>query len=233
MDSTDNRPTFDLVDWIIFIGMLGVSILIGIYHYYASRKKVDAVREYLVGGQKMSVFPISMSMLASYLSGLTLLGLPAEMYVYGTQFWCMVIADCFAFMTMAIVYLPVYYKLGITSTYEYLELRFNRVVRLMGSFMFVIQVLFYIPLVIYGPALTFNQMTGMDLYTIMLMSCAVCIFYTTLGGLKAVVWTDTIQAMLMFGAVIAVAALGTARAGGAAEVWRRNVDTGRIEFFKY
>jgi len=44
--------------------MLGISALIGIYQYYASRKKADAVGEYLVGGQKMSIFPISMSLIA-------------------------------------------------------------------------------------------------------------------------------------------------------------------------
>jgi len=63
MDKTDRR-TFDLVDSIVFIGMLGVSALVGIYQYYASRKTVDAVGEYLVGGQKMSIFPISMSLIA-------------------------------------------------------------------------------------------------------------------------------------------------------------------------
>ncbi|KYN10745.1 Sodium-coupled monocarboxylate transporter 1 [Trachymyrmex cornetzi] len=238
MDTTDNRRTFDLVDSIVFIGLLGVSALVGVYQCYASRKKADAVGEYLVGGQKMSIFPISMSLIASYVSGIAMLGLPAEMYVYGTQLWCVVIADSFVSITMAIVYLPVFYGLRITSSYEapilflqYLELRFNRVVRLMGSFIFIIKMLLYIPLVIYVPALAFNQATGMDLYTIALLVCAVCIFYTTLGGLKAVVWTDTIQTAMMFGAVITVVILGTARAGGVAEVWKRNVDSGRIEFF--
>lgn len=46
-------------------------------------------------------------------------------------------------------------------------------------------------------------------------------------------WTDTIQTVMMFGAVIVIAVLGTARVGGVAEVWKRNLDTGRIEFFKY
>jgi solute carrier family 5 (sodium-coupled monocarboxylate transporter), member 8/12 len=64
MDTTDNRRTFDLVDSIVFIGMLGVSALVGVYQCYASRKKEDAVGEYLVGGQKMSIFPISMSLIA-------------------------------------------------------------------------------------------------------------------------------------------------------------------------
>jgi len=64
MDSTENRRSFNLIDSIVFIGMLGVSALVGVYQYYASRKKADAVGEYLVGGQKMSIFPISMSLIA-------------------------------------------------------------------------------------------------------------------------------------------------------------------------
>ncbi|XP_014485470.1 PREDICTED: sodium-coupled monocarboxylate transporter 1-like [Dinoponera quadriceps] len=228
---TENRRTFDLIDSVVFVGLLGISALVGVYQCYASRKKADAVGEYLVGGQKMSIFPISMSLIASYVSGIAMLGLPAEMYVYGTQLWCIVIADTFVSVTMVIVYLPVFYGLRITSSYEYLELRFNRVVRLMGSVIFIIKMLLYIPLVIYVPALAFNQATGIDLYTIALLVCAVCIFYTTLGGLKAVVWTDTIQTVMMFGAVIVVVVLGTNRVGGVAEVWKRNFDTGRIEFF--
>ncbi|XP_047368468.1 sodium-coupled monocarboxylate transporter 2-like isoform X2 [Vespa velutina] len=232
MDGSMEPRTFDMVDCIVFIGMLGVSAVVGIYQAYRSRKNPDAVREYLVGSQNMSIFPISMSLIASYISGISMLGLPAEMYVYGTQLWSIVFADCFVSLTMAIVYLPVFYGLQITSSYEYLELRFNRMVRLMGSIIFIIKMLLYIPLVIYVPALAFNQVTDINLHMIALLVSIVCIFYTTLGGLKAVVWTDTIQMMVMFVSVIIVAALGTNKVGGVYEVWRRNVETGRIEFFK-
>ncbi|XP_015175380.1 PREDICTED: sodium-coupled monocarboxylate transporter 1-like [Polistes dominula] len=231
MDGSMERRTFDLVDSIVFIGMLGVSALVGVYQGYMSRQNPDAVREYLVGSQNMSIFPISMSLIASYISGISMLGLPAEMYIYGTQLWSIVIADFFVSITMAIVYLPVFYGLQITSSYEYLELRFNRLVRLMGSFIFIIKMLLYIPLVIYVPALAFNQVTDINLHTIALLVSIVCIFYTTLGGLKAVVWTDTIQIMVMFGSVITVAVLGTNKVGSVYEVWRRNFETGRIEFF--
>ncbi|XP_058793324.1 sodium-coupled monocarboxylate transporter 1-like [Phymastichus coffea] len=227
----NGRKQFDVIDAIVFTGMLGVSALVGVYQAYKSRKSANAVEEYLVGGQNMSIFPISMSLIASYISGIAILGFPAEMYVYGTQFWCIIIADCFVSLTMAVVYLPVFYGLKITSSYEYLELRFNHVVRMIGSIIFLIKMLLYIPLVIYVPALAFNQVTGVNLHMIALLVCAVCIFYTTLGGLKAVVWTDAIQTIVMFGGVIVVAVLGTVRVGGLTEVWQRNVDTGRIEFF--
>lgn len=58
------QRSFGPIDSIVFIGMLGISALVGIYQWYASRKKPDAVGEYLVGSQQMSVFPISMSLIA-------------------------------------------------------------------------------------------------------------------------------------------------------------------------
>ncbi|XP_078050254.1 sodium-coupled monocarboxylate transporter 2 isoform X2 [Augochlora pura] len=214
------RKSFDLIDSAVFAGMLGISAIVGVYYAYKSRKNADAVREYLVGGQNMSIFPISMSLIASYISGISILGLPAEMYVFGTQFWCGVISDSFVSLTMAFVYLPVFYGLGITSSYEYLKLRFNDAVRLMGCVIFLIKMLLYIPLVIYVPALAFNQVSGINLHAVAL-----------LGGLKAVVWTDAIQTIVMFGGVIIVAVYGTHRVGGFDVVWQRNRDTDRIEFF--
>ena len=52
------------------------------------------------------------------------------------------------------------------------------------------------------------------------------------GGLKAVVWTDAIQTIVMFGGVIAIAVIGTNQVGGFQQVWKRNRDTDRIEFFE-
>lgn len=54
----------------------------------------------------------------SYISGISLLGLPAEMYTFGTQYWMIIGSECFVSVTMALVYLPVFYKLQITSSYE-------------------------------------------------------------------------------------------------------------------
>jgi Na+/proline symporter len=58
------------------------------------------------------------SIACSYISGISLLGLPAEMYMYGTQYWVIMFPEAFVSITMALVYLPVFYKLQITSSYE-------------------------------------------------------------------------------------------------------------------
>ncbi|KAL1514268.1 hypothetical protein ABEB36_003553 [Hypothenemus hampei] len=153
------------------------------------------------------------------------------MYTYGTQFWTNILSEVFVAVIMAYAVLPVFYNLHLTSTYEYLNVRFSNTIRLMGTTLFLIKMLLYIPMVIYVPALAFSQVTGINIHLITPLVCVVCIFYTTLGGLKAVVWTDTIQTVIMFGALIITVIIGTTRVGGIEEVWRRNLDGGRIEFF--
>ncbi|KAF5303091.1 hypothetical protein FQR65_LT08422 [Abscondita terminalis] len=167
----------------------------------------------------------------SYISGISVLGMPAEIYTYGTQFWMIMCSEGLVSLTVAIAILPVFYKLQITSSYEYLNLRFNETVRLLGSILFLTKMLLYIPIVIYVPALAFSQVTGINLHLVTPVVCVVCIFYTTLGGLKAVVWTDTVQMVVMTAALIVVLVMGTISVGGFAEVWRRSDLGGRLEFF--
>ncbi|XP_030757152.1 sodium-coupled monocarboxylate transporter 2-like isoform X2 [Sitophilus oryzae] len=119
----------------------------------------------------------------------------------------------------------------MNSSFKYLNLRFNNTVRLLGSILFLTKMLLYIPIVIYVPALAFSQVTGINLHLVTPVVCIVCIFYTTLGGLKAVVWTDTVQTIIMFVALIITVVIGTLRIGGIDEVWLRNLDGGRIDFF--
>ncbi|CAH4038340.1 unnamed protein product [Pieris brassicae] len=222
---------FNWLDYLVFGAMLGLSALIGIYFAFFAKRKQNTTSEYLMGGKTMGMFPISMSLIASYISGISLLGLPAEMYTYGTQLWAIVLSEWIVSVTIAIVYLPVFYNLQITSTYEYLRLRFNQNVQLLGSIIFIIKMLLYIPIVIYVPALAFNQVTGINLHLITPIVCLVCIFYTTLGGIKAVVWTDTLQTILMYFGVIFIVIYGTWRIGGVGEVMRINEEGDRLEFF--
>lgn len=73
-------------------------------------------------------------------------------------------------------------------------------------------------------------MTGVNVHIITPAVCIICIFYTTVGGLKAVVWTDVIQTVIMVGAVIIVVIKGTMNVGGLGVVIQRNLETGRLEW---
>uniref|UniRef100_A0A1B6D7G6 Sodium-dependent multivitamin transporter n=1 Tax=Clastoptera arizonana TaxID=38151 RepID=A0A1B6D7G6_9HEMI len=126
--------TFNWVEYTVFCSMLGFSMLIGIY--YGCYKQQNTVSEYLLGGKKMSIFPLTMSLVASHVSGITLLGVPAETYVFGTQYYVVFFSSIAISFLAVYFYIPVLYNLQLNSVYEYLELRFNRSVRILASLTF-------------------------------------------------------------------------------------------------
>uniref|UniRef100_A0A1B6L137 Sodium-coupled monocarboxylate transporter 1 n=1 Tax=Graphocephala atropunctata TaxID=36148 RepID=A0A1B6L137_9HEMI len=219
--------SFSVPDYIVFVLMLVVCASIGVYFGFID--KATSPEDYLVGGRKMTVFPISLSLIASYISGITLLGTPTEVYVYGMQYLYTVAGVFIMGLIMSRCYLPVFHDLKLTSSYEYLALRFDRRVRLLGSALFCISILIWLPLVIYVPALAFNQVSGINVHIVTPAVCIICIFYTCVGGIKAVVWTDAVQTFSMFGAMLLVIVKGTADVGGFHQVIQRNIDSHRIE----
>ncbi|XP_046815869.1 sodium-coupled monocarboxylate transporter 1-like isoform X2 [Vespa crabro] len=223
-----SMQNFAIPDYIVFVLMLLVSAFVGIYFGFV--KKISGEDEYLVGGRNMKTFPISLSLIASFISGISLLGIPTEVYVYGTTYLFISFGLIITGFIMSKVFLPVFHDLKITSTYEYLERRFDKKIRLLGSFLFSISMIVYLPIVIYVPALAFNQVTGINVHIITPFVCIVCIFYTCMGGLRAVVWADFIQVLVMFGSMLLITIKGTSDIGGLSVVLRRNRDSDRLEF---
>ncbi|KAJ1519496.1 hypothetical protein ONE63_004781 [Megalurothrips usitatus] len=215
-------------DYLVFVAMLGLCALIGVYFGYCAPGQHDE-SEYLMGGRRMQTVPISLSLVASYISGITLLGMPTEVYVYGIQF----MYGLAALLGWAAVFnaavLPIFHDLNLMTLYQYLQLRFDRRVRLFGSIFFTLGLITWLPIVIYVPALAFNQVTGINVHIVTPAVCTVCVFYTCVGGMKAVVWTDVIQSLSMLACIILVAVKGTVNAGGLGAVLERGVQSGRIE----
>lgn len=135
---------FGLMDYTIFMSMLLGCSLIGIYFAFAgNRKPQEKLKrrgslelDYLVGGRTMKVFPVAVSLIASWISGISLLGLSTEIYLNGTEFVAIYGAIILTALALHYVFLPVYSEMKITSIYEYLENRFNRRVRTFGSVLF-------------------------------------------------------------------------------------------------
>lgn len=73
----------------------------------------------------------------------------------------------------------------------------------------------------------------MNIYHVAPAVCFICIFYTTIGGLKAVVWTDTLQFIITLGSMVTVLWMGIVTTGGFTQIWKKAEEGNRIEFFKY
>lgn len=224
---------FTVWDYVVFGGMLCVSAAIGIYYAVMGVRRKATTDDFLMGGRSMSVFPVALSILASFMSAITLLGTASEMYIYGTQYLFIIFSYCLVIPATAYLYMPIFYSLHVTSAYEYLELRFNHVIRAMGCVTFSLQMLIYMAIVLYAPALALSQVTGISVWTSVLSIGIVCTFYTSIGGMKAVVWTDVFQICLMFGSMLMIAIRGAYDIGGMKVVYNRASDGNRVEFFNF
>ena len=108
---------FTAADFVVFSLTLLASMGIGIY-YSRSGGAQQNNNEYLMAGRSMSSIPVALSVLASFVSSIAILGNPAEVYTYGFQYWIQCFTNLISVPLMAMVFLPVYYNLRLTSSYE-------------------------------------------------------------------------------------------------------------------
>nr|XP_033809298.1 sodium-coupled monocarboxylate transporter 1-like [Geotrypetes seraphini] len=224
--------SFAVWDYVVFSGMLVISAAIGIYYAFAGGGQKTS-KEFLMGGRSMSAVPVALSLTASFMSAVTVLGTPSEVYRFGAIFTMFAFTYFLVVLVSSEIFLPVFYRLGITSTYEYLELRFNKVVRLLGTILFIIQTILYTGIVIYAPALALNQVTGFDLWGAVVATGVVCTFYCTLGGLKAVVWTDVFQVGIMVAGFSSVIIRAVVVQGGIETILNDSYYGGRLNFWDF
>lgn len=222
---------FGIADYAVFVSVLVISAAVGLY-YRLTGGRQRTTSEYLLADQNMNVVPVAFSLMASFMSAVTLLGVPAENYIYGTQFVLINVSYIFGTFIAAFLYLPVFFNLQATSVYEYLELRFGKATRIVASISFIAQMILYMSIVLYAPALALNAVTGFSKWASILSVGFVCTFYSTIGGMKAVLWTDLIQSVLMFAAIFAVIIRGLYDQGFST-VWKIAEEGGRIEFFNW
>ncbi|XP_052262230.1 sodium-dependent multivitamin transporter-like isoform X3 [Dreissena polymorpha] len=224
---SNERASFKALDYVLFGLTLTFSALIGIFYAIKDRKRQNT-KEFLLAGRDMNPIPVSLSLVASFMSAISLLGTPAEMYNYSTMYWYIGLSYLLVIAAAAHVFVPVFYRLRCTSAYEYLEYRFSRGVRTAGSLTFCIQMILYMAVVMYAPSVALNAVTGFPLWWSIIAVGIVCTFYTSLGGMKAVLWTDTFQVLVMFGSLSAVAIKGMDEVGGLKNAWSHFDISGRV-----
>jgi Na+/proline symporter len=109
--------TFSAVDYSVFVLMLVLSALIGFYYAWQERNKRTLDR-ILLGGRKLKVFPVAMSILASFTSAVSVLGFSVEMYRFGSMYLLIGVSYFITQPFAALVYVPFFHRLNITSAYE-------------------------------------------------------------------------------------------------------------------
>ena len=114
---TGTTKTFHSADYAVFGCTLAASAAIGIFYLIKDRKKQNT-EEYLLAGRQMNPIPVAMSLLSSFISAITILGTPSEVYVYSTMYWWISVAMLITATGAAHIFIPIFYNLRITSVFE-------------------------------------------------------------------------------------------------------------------
>ena len=158
-------------------------------------------------------------MLGTGVSAITFLTHPAKSYADN---WVFNVQNFMAIISVIVtvtIFVPFFRRLRITTAYEYLEMRFNLATRMFCSISYVFSQFGRVGIVLFIPALALSAVTGFNIYACILFMGLLATFYTVLGGMEAVVWTDVMQVIILFGgAILCLIILLTDISGGVTEV---------------
>jgi len=197
---------------------LYLAIVIGLGIWSANRARTT--EGYFLGGRAMPGWAVGLSMLGTAISSVTFLTYPGSSYAGN---WSRLVPGLmlpFATLIGIIFFIPFYRKSRLTSAYEYLENRFGPWGRTYGCALFSIGSVYRMGSILYPLALPLKAMTGWDTTTVIVATGAFVTFYTVLGGIEAVIWTDVMQTIvLFFGGVVTILTVFYKVPGGAAAVF--------------
>jgi solute:Na+ symporter, SSS family len=186
------------LDLAIVVAYMAVMAGIGIRF---SRRQTGT-ESYFVAKRSMPAWAMGMSLLATLISSVTFVAYPGS--AYGKD-WSLLVPGFMVvvvLMLVGAVIIPFYREAVGMSAYEYFGHRFGPSVRLYSSGAFTLVHFSKMGFVVYLLGLTLNSMTGWPVDWIIVIASVVTIFYTVVGGLEAVIWTDVIQGFVIWGGVL-------------------------------
>jgi SSS family solute:Na+ symporter len=186
-----------------FVNYLTVALYLGgmVWLGAAFTKRNKSTDDFFRGGQRIPWWAAGVSIFATMLSSITFMAIPAQAYSVG---WNLFLANSYLIITplVTLVFLPFYRKLNVTSAYEYLERRFNLAARMIASALFILFQCGRVAIVLFLPALALSTVSHLDVVTAIVLMGVLCVIYTVLGGIEAVVWTDFVQTLILMGGAV-------------------------------
>jgi len=202
-----------LLDLAIIAGYLGCTLLLSAW----LARTITAPDAYYVAGRAMPWWALALSTTATQSSANSFIGIPAFVALVpgGGLTWLQYeLAVPLGILVVMVVLVPVFRGLGLVSIYEYLEIRFDRPTRLLLSGVFLISRAAATGVALYAAAVVVQVCTGLPLTASVLTMGGVTVVYDMLGGMRAVVWTDVLQMVVLLGGIAVCAAFGWTAAGG-------------------
>jgi SSS family transporter len=221
------RDAFGAINWLVVTVYLGGMVAVG--WWFMRREAASTTEAYFRGGQRVPWLVAGLSIFATMLSSLTFMGIPARAYQTDLSWYIGQLPILLIAPLVAFCYLPFFRKLDLTSAYEYLERRFGLGARLFASTSFILFHLGRVAIVLYLPALALAAVSDIGVSTAIVVIGALCVVYTVMGGITAVVWTDAVQAVVLLGGALLCLVIAVSRVdGGVSALWATAAADGKL-----
>lgn len=222
------ETSFGLLNWILLILYLAGMLYLG----YFFMKRESSTEDFFKGGERIPWWAAGMSIFATMLSAITFMAIPAKTYATDWRYFMMAVTIFVMAIPVVKYYLPFFRRLKVTTAYEYLEKRFNYTSRLLASTIFIVFMVARTALVLFLPSLALTTVTGIDIYTCIILMGVITIIYCTMGGVEAVIWGDVIQGfVLLGGAILAVIFLVSGTEGGMSKLIDITIEHEKMKAF--
>ena len=212
----NNQGGLTFIDVTVIVAYLLIMLYMGL----KIARKQRSTEDFFVGGRDLPAWAVGISLFASVMSTILYLGQPGEMIRTGLSFLTRNLPLPLILIVVCFVWIPFFMRLRLTSAYEYLERRFNYSVRALSAIFCLLLIFGWISVVVLTASMALVEITRIEailpfindadsaVYATILGVGAFSIFYTTLGGIRAVIWTDVIQFfVLLIGALFTMGAV--------------------------
>ena len=189
------------LDWAVVI----IYIVWIVYDGLRRSKGTDKVAGYFLGNRTLPWWAIGLSVMATQMSAVTLVGTTGQAYLTGLRFIQFYFGLPIAMIILSVTAVPFFHRAKVYTAYEYLEQRFDVRVRSLTSFLFLMGRAFSLGVTLTAPAVVMSAIFGWPLPLTVIVICVPMIFYTTLGGVQAVAWTDVKQMVIIVSGMLAAA----------------------------
>ena len=179
-------------------------------------RRADTPKGFTAAGGRLPGWAVGLSIFGTYLSSISFLALPGKAYNSNWLVFVFSLSLPLAAWAATKYFVPLYRASGDVSAYAYLERRFGLWARLYAMTFYLLTQLARMGTIMFLIALALERLTGWDISNIIIVAGILITFYTVVGGIEAVVWTDVIQSLVLtVGAIVCVLMLLFGEPGGA------------------
>lgn len=193
-----NRTSFGVLNYLVLLVYLIVLIAIGLL-FSRNQHSTD---DFFKGGNRIPWWAAGLSIFGTQLSAITFMAIPAKTFATDWLYFFLMMTIIMVSPFIIRFFLPFYRRFNLTTAYEYLELRFNLLTRLLGSSMYIFLQLGRLGIVLLLPSIALSVVTSIDVQLCIIVMGVLSILYTVMGGIEAVIWTDVVQVIVLLGGAL-------------------------------